>query len=354
MNELVSIVVPIYNMGDSIEICVKSLLRQTYKNIEIILVDDGSKDNSLEVCNSLAEKDSRIKVYHTENKGSGLARNYGIENSKGKYIFFPDADDYLEDNAISVMVEAVKDGVYDTVVFGFRSLNQNGNEVKVKKYPDMEKGGEEMRCNYSDYVASTSKYGVQGAPWNKLFSLDVIKKYNVKYPPLRRHQDDGFIARYMCHSQKVHFIESILYVHYVNDLKKEWKKYPVDYLDAVIGLDKVKKETILKWNSEDKKTHDMVNRDYICSIIKALELSFSPKMKFDKKSRKEWMKNAIKKSGIEKRNVPENLKRSYQEKVMYLILKKHYRMLYSTLYFKTFIEKNFYGVFSGIKKLMMR
>ena len=77
MEELVSIVVPVYNMGNSIEICVNSLLKQDYANIEILLVDDGSKDNSLEKCNKLKDKDNRIRVYHTENRGSGPARNTG-------------------------------------------------------------------------------------------------------------------------------------------------------------------------------------------------------------------------------------------------------------------------------------
>lgn len=76
MEELVSIVVPVYNMGNSIEICVNSLLKQDYANIEILLVDDGSKDNSLEKCNKLKDKDNRIRVYHTENRGSGPGTKY--------------------------------------------------------------------------------------------------------------------------------------------------------------------------------------------------------------------------------------------------------------------------------------
>ena len=98
--ELVSIVVPIYNMGNTLERCVNSLLYQSYSNIEILLIDDGSTDNSLEICNELKKKDSRILVYHTENRGSGPARNTGIENANGRYIYFPDADDKLEKDSI--------------------------------------------------------------------------------------------------------------------------------------------------------------------------------------------------------------------------------------------------------------
>lgn len=105
--KLVSIVVPIYNMGNSLEVCVNSLLKQKYPNVEILLIDDGSQDNSLEVCNDLKNRDNRIQVYHTENRGSGPARNYGIQNANGKYIYFPDADDILNEDAISILVEAM-------------------------------------------------------------------------------------------------------------------------------------------------------------------------------------------------------------------------------------------------------
>ena len=125
IEELVSIVVPVYNMGNSLEVCVDSLLKQKYYNIEIVLVDDGSRDNSLEVCYKLQKRDSRIQVYHTENRGSGPARNTGIEKATGRYIYFPDADDKLEEDGsiqddyridylrdhIKEMKEAVKDGV---------------------------------------------------------------------------------------------------------------------------------------------------------------------------------------------------------------------------------------------------
>ena len=111
MEELVSIVVPVYNMGTSIKICVESLIKQSYKNIEILLVDDGSTDNSLQVCKKFEEVDKRVRVFHTENHGAGPARNYGIKNAKGRYICFPDADDLYEENAVSAIVQAMSNGI---------------------------------------------------------------------------------------------------------------------------------------------------------------------------------------------------------------------------------------------------
>lgn len=337
--ELVSIVVPVYNMGNSLKVCVDSLLKQDYSNIEILLIDDGSKDNSLEICNKLKKEDSRIRVYHTENRGSGPARNTGIENAAGHYIYFPDADDKLKEDAISILVKAMENGKYDLVVFGYESIGSNEKVMLRKEYPEMVKEGESVRQDYSDYVASTRKYGIQGAPWNKFFSLDVVKKYSIEYPPLRRHQDEGFISRYVCHVKKIHFIKDILYSHYLNDLKKEWDKYPVDYVDAVIGLYKTRKETILTWNKEDRKTKAIVEHEYICNIIKAFELSYSPKMKLNSNERLEWLKKQIKRSQLLNITLPTSLGH-YQKLVFNLLKKRSLNMAISIMHFKIIIEKN--------------
>lgn len=101
---LVSIIVPVYNTAQHINKCVQSILEQTYQNIEIILVDDGSTDGSAQRCNNLAQENKKIKVYHLKNGGSSHARNYGIEKSHGSYISFIDSDDYISKNMIEILV----------------------------------------------------------------------------------------------------------------------------------------------------------------------------------------------------------------------------------------------------------
>lgn len=339
MNEpLVSIVVPIYNMGDKIESCMKSILRQDYHNYEVILVDDGSQDNSLEVCHKIAASSPIVKVVHTENRGSGPARNSGIEMAKGRYIYFPDADDYIEPNTITILVKAIQENNSDLVVFGFKNVNTAGLTTSIKQYADLFRDGSEIRTDYADYMTTYSKYGIQGAPWNKFFDLDIIKRNEVRFPSLRRHQDEGFIGRYMCYVKRVHFIKDVLYTYYTNDLLLEWKKYPVDYIDAVIGLNEVRKETILTWNLSDKKTHELIQKEYICNVVKCLELSFSPKMNFDRRRRKTWMREAITKTGVRNAIVPSIL-RPYQRVMMGIIKFLPLDLLYLALFTKVYIEK---------------
>lgn len=349
MNELVSIVVPIYNMGDNIKKCVKSIQIQDYTNIEIILVDDGSIDTSFAICCDIAKSDKRVKPFHTENRGSGPARNYGIEKSSGKYIYFPDADDYLEPNAITTMVNAMDNGKFDLVVFGFKRLTVQGKALVTKTYNESSKCADEIRKDYSEYMTTMSKWGIQGAPWNKLFELNVIKKHSIEFPSLRRHQDEGFIGRYMCHAQNVHFIKDVLYTYYVNNLQKEWNKYPKDYIDAVIGLYQVRKETILTWNKNDYTTHDYVQREYVSNFIKALELSFSPKMEFDKKQRKKWIKKQLSKYEFKAVKTPVSLGR-YQKCVLKMIHMGSMIGLYTVLRIKVGIQQTI--VYEKIKKVL--
>ena len=105
--DLVSVVVPVYNVEKYLNRCVESIVNQTYKNLEIILVDDGSLDNCPVMCDEWAKKDNRIKVIHKKNGGVSSARNAGIDKSNGKYISFIDPDDYIEENMYFLMIKKI-------------------------------------------------------------------------------------------------------------------------------------------------------------------------------------------------------------------------------------------------------
>lgn len=349
MNELVSIVIPVYNVGNKIKKSVQAVLNQTYNNIEIILVDDGSKDNSYKICMELKMNDKRIKVVHTDNQGSGPARNEGIKNASGKFIYFPDADDYIEPNTIECLINAMRNSGADLVVFGFKNIDINGNLVSKKIYEQFEIDANDARKNYSSFFSGKEKRTIQGAPWNKFFNLELIKANNIEYPALRRHQDECFIARYVNYSKKIYFIKDCLYTYYVNDLARQWDKYPLDYIDIVEGLFNDRKNNILKWNKKDMITRDLVLNEYICGVIKALELSFSPKFDFNLKKRKEWIKKTVKTINVEDIIIPNNLGR-YQNNIIRLMKKQQFNKLYMMLKIKVWFEKK--GIIQKLKNLL--
>lgn len=328
---LVSIIMPVYNMADSLEKSIESVLKQDYENIEVILVDDGSTDHTLEICNRIAADDNRVKVIHTENQGSGPARNEGIRAAKGDYLYFPDADDYLYPHTISTLVKAITEDDYDLVVFGYRVETHDGALVSEKIFDAFHKSGQEIRADYSDYIGMAQKYGIQGAPWNKFFRADVVRKYSLQFPPLRRHQDEGFISRYVNCCEHVRFISDVLYIYYQNTITMEWKKYPADYKDAVMGLNQIWQETICTWNKEDHATHLLVKKMIYTKLMKALEFSFSPKMKMNFGERRKWIKQLCIDAQIEEYPVEATASR-YQRLVLFGIKKHLYTLVMATLY----------------------
>lgn len=130
---LISIIVPVYNNEKYLKKCIDSLIRQTYKNIEIILIDDGSSDSSLDICNEYGRKDKRIKVISQNNSGANVARHNGIKNSTGDYCMFVDSDDWIEKDSVEILINYLKEENYDIIKFnGITEPNK-----KLKNYYDL-------------------------------------------------------------------------------------------------------------------------------------------------------------------------------------------------------------------------
>lgn len=338
--DLVSIIIPVYNAGNTLQRCVDSILNQTYKNIEIILVDDGSKDNSLEVCTSYSGRDPRVKTIHTENQGSGPARNTGIEASNGKWAYFPDSDDFLLPEAIEVMLKSQSINNCDLLVFGFDTYNSDNKLIRKKTCPSVAMDGDSVRSNYEHHCMMHDPLCIQGAPWNKFFSMDVIKKNKVTYPALRRHQDECFISRYVAHTKRVAFIPDVLYYYYANDASAVKRKYPIDYVDCVKGVYDIKSKLYYSWNPNNIKVKEVVSDEFICNFIWALELSFNPKFSFTVKERFSWMKNQIKDVNFRELNYGLVNKRPYQNTVVNLLRADRMKLAYALLWLKSKIKTN--------------
>lgn len=338
MSELISVVVPVYNMGNSLDRCVASILSQKSAEFEVILVDDGSTDDSWERCQYLSQQDDRVRAFHTENRGSGPARNHGIAQAHGRYVYFPDADDTLTPNALRCMLDSIQRNDADLLVFGYQVLDDNGHARRVKTYPDFVQDGESVRRNYSDFAGLKTRYGIQGAPWNKLFDLNVIRQHDITYPPLRRHQDEVFIARYMGQASKVQFISDNLYTHYQNTLSLEWKKFPVDYADIVRELYRTRQDTILAWNAEDHKTHQIIHEELVDDLIKAFELSYSPKHDLTAAQRRKWVAKHVEESGICRFEIYSDYSR-YKKVLLQLFRHKLYRSALTVIRLKVTADK---------------
>lgn len=133
MSDLISIIVPVYNVEKYLEKCVDSIINQTYRNLEIILVNDGSTDNSGELCDNLATKDSRIVVYHKENGGVSSARNLGLDRAQGDYIGFVDSDDYIDPDMYELLYSELKKYNTDISMCGLYHVYANKNDIQINE-----------------------------------------------------------------------------------------------------------------------------------------------------------------------------------------------------------------------------
>ena len=195
----ISIIIPVYNVESYLCRCLDSILIQSYKDWECILVDDGSTDGSSKICDDYVEKDDRFKVIHKENGGVSSARNAGIEESSGVCSFFSDSDDYLEKDALKIMIEGL-DNDYGMVMAGFNIYAVNGT---LKETPKQRITKVISPENAIWELYRPSDFSYQGYLWSKLFLSQVIKDNHLRFnSQISFNEDALFIMQYVCRIKK--------------------------------------------------------------------------------------------------------------------------------------------------------
>ena len=228
MNDLVSVVVPVYNVEKFLDRCLKSIVEQTYKNLEIILVDDGSTDTCSSICDDWAKKDQRISVIHKLNQGLGYARNTGIEAATGRYILFVDSDDYIHSELTEKCVASLKETKADLVMFGRFNVDCDGNAVEKPIVSDrFFFEGDEV---HTDILPGLFTYerGSGISSCCKMYDLDLIKKTQTLYKSERDvlSEDALFQLELFRHIKSVAIVPESFYYYYCNEksLSRSYKK----------------------------------------------------------------------------------------------------------------------------------
>ena len=214
--ELVSIIVPVYNVEQYLRECIQSLVNQTYSNIEIILVDDGSKDASGKICDELKKEDWRIKVIHKENAGLGYARNSGLDIAQGEYVTFIDSDDVADDNLVESLMQGIHANKADTCIGGFKRITEDGKIAYEEKYEKKTYVGLEVfQGLFARMLGSdVDKHdAVRMSVWNVLYSMKIIKDNDIRFPSERVLISEDIIwdSQYYKYSSAAAIIESTAY-----------------------------------------------------------------------------------------------------------------------------------------------
>ena len=206
MEPLISVIIPVYNVEKYLNKCITSVVEQTYKNLEIIIVDDGSTDQSPEICDEWKKRDSRIQVVHSSNGGAGKARNTALDMATGDYVTFVDSDDYIAPQMYQVLLEQFYDGIgivecnYSMVYDDSEKFKEERKIYKIHTYSAMQA----MHENINDHI-------FRQLIWNKMYRKDVIK--GIYFPTGNKIDDEFWTYQAIGNASKLIYINQKLYAY---------------------------------------------------------------------------------------------------------------------------------------------
>ena len=243
MNEVISVIVPVYNVEQYLDKCINSILNQTYKNIEVILVDDGSPDNCGKVCDEYSKMDSRIKVIHKENGGLSDARNVGIDNANGKYICFVDSDDYIENRYIELLYRAIKENNVDIAQCGINKISNDEIFIENIGYKKNEvKSSKKMLEDL--YTTNWENIVV----WNKMYLKELFD--NIRFPKGKIHEDEYTTYKILYKTKEIVILNKCLYNYRQNSQSITGKQFNIKRLNCLEALNE--RLSFFDRNNEDK------------------------------------------------------------------------------------------------------
>lgn len=265
---IISVIVPVYNAEKYLKQCIDSILSQDFADFELLLIDDGSKDTSGSICDEYAQKDKRIRVFHKENRGVSSARNVGLDNAKGEWIYFSDADDEVDKNGLKRLLELTSNQI-DLVMAGYKVLGKN----QIIQYCTQLKSCSEY---ISPNQALTELYYpihgyYQGFLWSKLFRSSVIRENSHKFNTnIYYNEDRLFIFEYICLSKKnVCYSDISVYNYYqreysaMSKLKTKYDKKFITDFDAFYLM----KKCLLESQYANKNLIILSNRGMFSSYM---------------------------------------------------------------------------------------
>lgn len=258
-NIKISVIIPVYNVEKYIGQCLDSIVNQTYKNLEIIIVNDGSNDNSLEIINRYSQNDRRIKIINLENKGVSFARNIGIKNSEGNYISFVDSDDYLNLNTYEKLVKNL-DGE-DLIIFNYGRFENSTGEIIKEKYvsdDEMQELPEEKRYLYSK---------INHSCWNKLYKTEYLKRNKFKFFEIL-YEDVFFNLEVIYSTNNIKILNESFYNYRVNrkdSIMGNRNNNDLNYIQRQVSAYKTNFENINKLIEKNKNNYSAGKLVYILS-----------------------------------------------------------------------------------------
>lgn len=230
MKDLISVVLPIYNVQNYLKECIETVIHQTYTNIEVILVDDGSTDDSSKICDAYKQQDERIKVIHKKNGGLSDARNTGLKNAKGKYICFIDSDDYISQTYIEELYHLIEQNHAQIAMCSFQKVDEKGEIIAKEKIKTETLSGIEFLEKLNDRKIFPASI----VAWNKLYDIRLFD--NILYPYGKLHEDEYTTYKLCYIADKIAITSSPLYYYrtvQTSIMNRSFNKKRLDIIEAL-------------------------------------------------------------------------------------------------------------------------
>lgn len=265
----ISIIVPVYNVEKYIRRCIDSLIAQTFEKIEILLIDDGSKDSSGTICDEYALKDNRIKVIHKENGGVSSARNAGLDSATGTYIMFCDPDDYVEPTWCERLYRSIIRGNFYSAC-GYKIVDTESTTIYADNTPHF--SSEKKTSKNSECLLFLYSYGLFKMIWNAIFDINIIKNYGIRFrEEYSRCEDTLFAIEYLLTKEgNINFVEESLYLYTRGAANSLTSKIPNNYWSGELSWLKKIKPLMLAYNIEFDSYKNKYYSQVLYAIVTAL------------------------------------------------------------------------------------
>ena len=242
---LITIIVPVYNTEAYLPRCLDSILGQSFTDYELLLVDDGSTDGSGAICDAYAEKDGRIRVLHKENGGVSSARNLGIDNAKGQWLYFVDSDDEILPDGLVTLVDAASDEV-DVVMGGYEDVDEQGNK-SCQTNENRSLRLSKRQSVTTLYTGYGLYYYYMGYPWMRLFRNELVKQFGLRFDvDIAIKEDSLFVMQYVCRSNGItQYITKPVYRYYQRHdsaMGRAKRRFDSKFVSSFFALVKMKHE----------------------------------------------------------------------------------------------------------------
>ena len=231
----VSVIMPAYNASQTSGRALESLRNQTYQDIEIIIVNDGSTDGTLEVIQEIARLDSRIVIVNQSNSGPGFARNAGLNKARSEFVYFMDSDDTIDADLIYKCVDYMTESNLDLLVFGFAVIDEHAVEVENVSFDDyLATNKEELALAYVPNFLM-ARHG-NGFLWNKFYRRDIIEGNSIRFGTDKIMEDELFNIKYYSHTSRCRFINDVLYNYFWETPTSIRSKFSPTHLNSLVKV----------------------------------------------------------------------------------------------------------------------